>query len=348
MQVIDLYEFSLYLRAKRNPGENKRTLCVGAEMRKSNGSYLYRTLMDSVALIMFTPTGKNMLFTEEDCTWRALFVEWVEGASKGSYRTGGFEKRPYAEFHRTEIKSNALIMTIFILMSYHPMYAYDSPSGKLAYTSLLNDFLRMYGPNVNVVHEKRGIVEQTPAEVLSDFLFYCVLTNTMDCLRESASNGDFSSLINNIKQNIEIYHLNFVGQFKVEPSSILSDYLGGINEINSTTNTLLSKVSKRRYQMFSELLKSMTPEDLSEVESVFKELFHFKASQELEETIKTELSNFLAHFPEAAQVKINSILKPLENYTYYVDEVDIGGQRIAQDITERFLVQLNTLSILFL
>jgi hypothetical protein len=348
MQVIDLYEFSLYLRAKRNPGENKRTLCVGAEMRKSNGSYLYRTLMDSVALIMFTPTGKNMLFTEEDCTWRALFVEWVEGASKGSYRTGGFEKRPYAEFHRTEIKSNALIMTIFILMSYHPMYAYDSPSGKLGYTSLLNDFLRMYGPNVNVVHEKRGIVEQTPAEVLSDFLFYCVLTNTMDCLRESASNGDFSSLINNIKQNIEIYHLNFVGQFKVEPSSILSDYLGGINEINSTTNTLLSKVSKRRYQMFSELLKSMTPEDLSEVESVFKELFHFKASQELEETIKTELSNFLAHFPEAAQVKINSILKPLENYTYYVDEVDIGGQRIAQDITERFLVQLNTLSILFL
>lgn len=348
MQVIDLYEFSLYLRAKRNPGENKRTLCVGAEMRKSNGSYLYRTLMDSVALIMFTPTGKNMLFTEEDCTWRALFVEWVEGASKGSYRTGGFEKRPYAEFHRTEIKSNALIMTIFILMSYHPMYAYDSPSGKLGYTSLLNDFLRMYGPNVNVVHEKRGIVEQTPAEVLSDFLFYCVLTNTMDCLRESASNGDFSSLINNIKQNIEIYHLNFVGQFKVEPSSILSDYLGGINEINSTTNTLLSKVSKRRYQMFSELLKSMTPEDLSEVESVFKELFHFKASQELEETIKTELSNFLAHFPEAAQVKINSILKPLENYTYYVDEVDIVGQRIAQDITERFLVQLNTLSILFL
>ena len=338
MQVIDLYEFSLYLRAKRNPGENKRTLCVGAERRKSNGSYLYRTLMDSVALIMFTPTGKNMLFTEEDCTWRALFVEWVEGASKGSYRTGGFEKRPYAEFHRTEIKSNALIMTIFILMSYHPMYAYDSPSGKLGYTSLLNDFLRMYGPNVNVVHEKRGIVEQTPAEVLSDFLFYCVLTNTMDCLRESASNGDFSSLINNIKQNIEIYHLNFVGQFKVEPSSILSDYLGGINEINSTTNTLLSKVSKRRYQMFSELLKSMTPEDLSEVESVFKELFHFKASQELEETIKTELSNFLAHFPEAAQVKINSILKPLENYTYYVDEVDIGGNRIAQDITERFLV----------
>lgn len=348
MQVIDLYEFSLYLRAKRNPGENKRTLCVGAEMRKSNGSYLYRTLMDSVALIMFTPTGKNMLFTEEDYTWRALFVEWVEGASKGSYRTGGFEKRPYAEFHRTEIKSNALIMTIFILMSYHPMYAYDSPSGKLGYTSLLNDFLRMYGPNVNVVHEKRGIVAQTPAEVLSDFLFYCVLTNTMDCLRESANNGDFSSLINNIKQNIEIYHLNFVGQFKVEPSSILSDYLGGINEINSTTNTLLSKVSKRRYQMFSELLKSMTPEDLSEVESVFKELFHFKASQELEETIKTELSNFLAHFPEAAQVKINSILKPLENYTYYVDEVDIGGNRIAQDITERFLVQLNTLSILFL
>lgn len=304
--------------------------------------------MDSVALIMFTPTGKNMLFTEEDCTWRALFVEWVEGASKGSYRTGGFKKRCYAEFHRTEIYSNALIMTIFILMSYHPMYAYDSPSGKLGYTSLLNDFLRMYGPNVNVVHEKGGIVEQTPTEVLSDFLFYCVLTNTMDCLRESASNGDFSSLINNIKQNIEIYHLNFVGQFKVEPSSILSDYLGGINEINSTTNTLLSKVSKRRYQMFSELLKSMTPEDLSEVESVFKELFHFKASQELEETIKTELSNFLAHFPEAAQVKINSILKPLENYTYYVDEVDIGGQRIAQDITERFLVQLNTLSILFL
>ena len=339
MLVIDLYEFSLYLKAKRDPGENKRTLCVGAEMRKNNGAYLYRTLMDSVALIMFTPTGKNMLFTEEDCTWRALFAEWVEGAtSKGSYRTGGFKKRCYAEFHRTEIYSNALIMTIFILMSYHPMYAYDSPSGKLAYTSLLNDFLRMYGPNVNVVHEKGGIVEQTPTEVLSDFLFYCVLTNTMDCLRESASNGDFSSLINNIKQNIEIYHLDFVGEFEVEPSSILSDYLGGINEINSTTNTLLPKVSKRRYQLFSDLLKNMTPEDLSEVESVFKELFHFKASQELEETIKTELSNFLAHFPEAAQVKINSILKPLENYTYYVDEAYTDGRRIAQDITERFLV----------
>ena len=78
MQVIDLYEFSLYLRPKMVPEQKHRNLCTGAEIRVRSAEYMCKTFLDTVALITFTATGKSMLDLEADNSWRTFFPEWVE------------------------------------------------------------------------------------------------------------------------------------------------------------------------------------------------------------------------------------------------------------------------------
>lgn len=339
MKVIDVYEFSLYLKPKMVPLQNKRHLCTGGEIRSKSADSMFKAFLDAVALITFTPTGKGMIDAEEDNSWRTFFVEWKNEVRRKLDGKTGLERKKFSSVHRTEINSKPLFISLFILLSYRPMYAYDSPDGTVEYTSLLNDFLEMYGDSVNVTHEKRQDVEQSPKEVLSDFLFFCVLMNTMKCLRGIASRGKFSYLVRILKKNIETYHKYFVGLFKIHNSDELLDDLTAFKEIEmgrGHTMPIFKSAKRARYKMLCNLLREMTSEDFDEIESLFKELFEFKVSEGLEKKINSEMSAFKEHLPKASQNKLDSIARPLENTAYYIDVVDSTQRRIAHDIVKKF------------
>ena len=339
MKVIDIYEYSLYLRPKMVPEQKHRNLCTGAEIRVRSAEYMCKAFLDTVALITFTATGKSMLDLEADNSWRTFFPEWVEELERRKDGKKGLKRKTYSQLHNTEVDSKALIIVIFILLSYHPMYAYDSPTGTVEYTTLLNDFLKMYGHEFNMTHEKNEIVEQRPEEILSDFLFFCILMNTMNCLKATASKGKFSYLVRILKKNIETYHKYFVGSFKVCRSDQLSDDLIAFKKIDKGSGqdmTYFTKTQRKRYQMFCELLVDMTSEDFDKVESVFKELFKFKASEKLEEKLNEEMSSYSVLLSKASQNRIESVLNPLENMEYYINVVDSDDKKIADEIIKKF------------
>ena len=89
--------------------------------------------------------------------------------------------------------------------------------------------------------------------------------------------------------------------------------------------------------MFCELLVDMTSEDFDKVESVFKELFKFKASEKLEEKLNEEMSSYSVLLSKASQNRIESVLNPLENMEYYINVVDSGNKKIADEIIKKII-----------
>ena len=89
--------------------------------------------------------------------------------------------------------------------------------------------------------------------------------------------------------------------------------------------------------MFCELLVDMTSEDFDKVESVFKELFKFKASEKLEEKLNEEMSSYRVLLSKASQNRIESVLNPLENMEYYINVVDSGNKKIADEIIKKII-----------
>ena len=89
--------------------------------------------------------------------------------------------------------------------------------------------------------------------------------------------------------------------------------------------------------MFCELLVDMTSEDFDKVESVFKELFKFKASEKLEEKLNEEMSSYRALLSKASQNRIESVLNPLENMEYYINVVDSDDKKIADEIIKKII-----------
>ena len=347
MKIIDLYDFSLYLRPKNEPGENKRMLRLGSEMRENNVKYMHRLLLDAVTLVSCTPTGKSMIDEEEENIWRLLGPIWVRQMEDGnSYRSTGFDYKVFSDYRHRTINSRPLAIAILILMSYHPMYAYQKNNAngeKLTYTSLLSDLMKILGraEQVNVEnHDKVAVIYQTPLQVLSDFLFFCVLQNTLKCLRESAGKENFGVLINNFVRNIKVYHLNFVGHFEIESSLLLSNFLDDI-EGDNFEGTDWKKTRKKRYEMLSQLLMDLTLEDLEKIEGVFNELFRFNASPTLEMELKNKMINLSNFIPNLDKDRLDKELNPLKNisnYMHIVVEGDKSENILAELIAESFWV----------
>ena len=89
--------------------------------------------------------------------------------------------------------------------------------------------------------------------------------------------------------------------------------------------------------MFCELLVDMTSKDFDKVESVFKELFKFKASEKLEEKLNEEMSSYSVLLSKASQNRIESVLNPLENMEYYINVVDSHDKKIADEIIKKII-----------
>ena len=335
MKVIDIYEFALYLNPKVSRGQTYRSICTGAEKRSKSPDYMFEALLDVVALLSFTPTGNEMLREENDSIWRTFFVEWLNEIKRKEKGAKRIQRETFVPVHQTKVNSRALIVAIYILLSYRPMFAYASSNGDLHSTSLLKDFLKMYGYDINVEHNKVSVVEQRPADVLSDFLFFCVLKNTVRNLKKNAKKGQLSSLTNNLIKNTKTYHENFMGVSEIEQSAGLVDDLEGFKAMDSGNKLESGYYSNRkqsRYKEFGKLLKKMSPEEFDKVQSVFEELFKFSKTDQLEEKLTAELNRFRDDLPESIKNTLDYELNPLEHVEYYKNVTDSDGKRIIDEI----------------